>query len=435
VLVGSALGSTLGQLLKIRGDHLKIVVACGAAGGIAATFNTPLSGVLFAFELLILEFKTRSFVPLVIASVFATIISRLYLGHNPAFIVPPYSFVNPVELLFYLGLGVIAAIVAIMQTRILYKAEDIFDRISIPGWIKPAIGGILIGFLALQFPQIMGTGYHTVESALSGNLLPGLLITLAMVKIMALSVTLGSGGSGGVFAPTLFIGSMVGGAYGHLIHGLFPEHTAAHGAYALVGMAAVFSGATRGTLTAIVMLFEMTLDYQIILPLMFACVVADLISWKLQPNTIYTMKLARRGTYVPADMQVNILDIKTAADVMAHDVITVAPGISVEEYERSVRLTGHHGFPVLNSRGKLAGLITDHDITCCKGRGETGVRVKELMQKNVITAYPHDSLQSVFKSMLTHNISHVPVVDVKDSKKVLGFITKRDILNVLDEEM
>ncbi len=435
VHVGSALGSTIGQLLKIRGDYLKIVVACGAAGGIAATFNTPLSGVLFAFELLLLEFKTRSFVPLVISSVFATIISRLYLGHNPAFIVPPYSFVSPVELFFYLGLGVIAALVAIAQIKILYKAEDLFDRIPLPGWIKPAVGGALIGFLALQFPQIMGTGYHTVDAALSGNLLPGLLITLALVKIMALSITIGSGGSGGVFAPTLFIGSMVGGAYGHLIHGLFPDHTASHGAYALVGMAAVFSGATRGTLTAIIMLFEMTLDYQIILPLMFACVIADLISWKLLPQTIYTMKLTRRGTYVPADMQVNILDIKTAADVMARDVVTVAPGISVEQYESSVRLTGHHGFPVLNSRGKLVGIITDYDITCCKGRGETGVRVKELMRKDVVTAFPQDSLQSVFKSMLSHNISHVPVVDVKDQRKVLGFISKRDILTVLDEEL
>jgi CIC family chloride channel protein len=434
VHVGSALGSSIGQLLKIRGNVLKVAVGCGAAGGISATFNTPLSGVLFAVELLLLEFKTRSFVPLVISSVFATIISRIYLGHSPAFVVPPYSFVNPVELLFYLGLGLIAALVAVAEIKTLYRAEDFFDKLRIPDWTKPVLGGLIIGAIALAFPRILGIGYPSVDAALSENLALSALLSLAIVKILALSVTIGSGGSGGVFAPTLFIGSMVGGAYGYAIHLLFPDVTASYGAYALVGMAAVFAGTTRATLTAIVMLFEMTQDYAIILPLMFACVVADLLAWKLQKDTIYTKKLVRRGTYIPTDMQVNILDVKTAADVMATDIVTVSPKITVEEFEKSVAPTGHHGFPVV-TKGKLVGIITDYDITCCKGIGETGIKVEDLMHENVVTAHPNDSLQSVFENMLTRNISHVPVVDRKNPRKLLGFITKRDVLNVLSKDL
>ncbi|MFH1437919.1 MAG: chloride channel protein [Pseudomonadota bacterium] len=434
VQVGSALGSTIGQVIKIRPDLLKIVVACGAAGGISATFNTPISGVIFAFELLLFEFKTRSFIPLVIASVFGTIISRIYLGHNPAFIVPSYTLVSPLELFFYLGLGVIAAFVAIAEVKILYRVEDAFDRLRIPEWIKPVIGGLLIGVIALQFPGIMGIGYHGVGDALTEQLPVMVLLSLAAMKIIALSITIGSGGSGGVFAPTLFIGSMVGGAYGCFIHGLFPDMTASYGAYALVGMAAVFAGATRATLTAIIMLFEMTMDYDIILPLMFSCVVADLITWKLQKETIYTKKIARRGTYIPADMQVNILDVKIAADIMARDIITVTPDMTVSEYEKSIKPSGHHGFPVV-SDGELIGIVSDHDITACKEIGETDFTIMNLMQDKIVTAYPSSSLQSVFKSMLNLNISHVPVVDFKNPKKLVGFITKRDILTVLDEEI
>lgn len=434
VHIGSSLGSTIGQLLKIRGDFLKIVVGCGAAGGISATFNTPISGVIFAFELVVLEFKTRSFVPLVIASVFATIISRIYLGENPAFIVPPYSFVDPVELLFYLCLGIIAALVAIFQVKILYWMEDLFDRLRTPEWTKPVMGGLLIGLIAIWFPQIMGTGYFPVDAALSENLALTVLLSLACVKILALAITIGSGGSGGIFAPTLFIGSMVGGAYGYVIHSFFPEVTASYGAYALVGMAAVFAGSTRATLTAIIMLFEMTQSYEIILPLMFSCVVADLVTWKLQRDTIYTKKLTRRGTYIPTDMQVNILDVKTAADVMAGNIITVNPDITVDEFEKSARLSGHHGFPVVCDE-KLVGIITDYDITCCKGIGETNITISELMQEKIITANPGDSLQFVFKNMLARNISHIPVVDDRDPKKLLGFITKRDILRMLNEEL
>jgi len=440
VQIGSAAGSALGQLLRLETRDLKVLVGCGATAGIAATFNTPLAGVLFAIELILLEFRTRSFVPLVISSVFATILSRSFLGRQPAFIVPPYAFQSPMELWFYLILGLIAAGVGVLIIELLYGLEDAFERLKLHPVLKPALGGLMLGALGFFVtPRIFGVGYETVDAILQGAFgdpalpLAGLLLGLGLLKVLALSITLGSGGSGGVFAPSLFIGAAVGGAFGVAVNALFPGVAAPYPAYALVGMAAVFAAASRATLTSIVMLFEMTRDYHIILPLMFACVVATIVAWVLYPETIYTKKLARRGLKIEKDLEVNVLRTRFVADVMtqAARVIAVTPAMTLRQVRNLILETGHQGFPVLDESGKLVGIVTGHDILEALKKDRERARdwpVSAVMKQELVVAYPEETLDLVWERMRLHGIGRLPVVDRRDPSRLLGIVTRGDLI-------
>jgi len=437
VQIGSAAGSALGQLLRLDSRDLKVLVGCGATAGITATFNTPLAGVLFSIELILLEFRTRSFVPLVISSVIATIISRTFLGSQPAFSIPPYAFQSPIELLFYLVLGVLAALAGIAFIEGLYRSEDLFERLRLHPLLKPALGGLLVGLVGLAFPQVFGVGYETVSDLLNGRLgevawpLMGELALLALAKIVALSLTLGSGGSGGVFAPSLFIGASLGGAFGVLVSQLFPGIVAPYPAYALVGMAAVFSAVSRATFTAIMMLFEMTRDYNIILPLMFACVVADVLAWLLYPDTIYTKKLARRGIKIEQDLEVNVLRTRFIGDVMTREVQTVPPEMTLRKVRDLILETGHHGFPIVDAEGKLIGILTGRDVKEAIRRNPQDGRelpAITVAQRSLVVAYPDETLDVAWERMRQHDIGRLPVVSREDPRRLVGFLTKGDLI-------
>jgi CIC family chloride channel protein len=270
VQIGSAIGSALGQFMKVSADRMRILVGCGAAAGIAATFNAPIAGSMFALEIILGDFGLATFSPIVISSVVATAVSRAYLGDTPAFIVPVYELVSAWELPMYLFLGLFCALVGITFTKTLYRIEDLFDEIKFPEYLKGIIGGLFLGVASLVFPQILGVGYGAIDMALMQQMAWWLLLVLVPAKILATSITIGSGGSGGIFAPSLFLGAMAGGVFGAVVHQLFPNITASPGAYSIVGMGAVVAATTHGPLAAILILFEMTGDYKIILPLMAA---------------------------------------------------------------------------------------------------------------------------------------------------------------------
>jgi len=295
VQIGSAVGSTIGQALKMSEDRIKNLVACGAAAGISATFNAPIAGVFFALEVILGEFSTGSFSAVVLSSVTASIIARAFLGDHPAFDIPKYSLQSPWEIGNYFLLGILCAVTALLFIKILYFFEDVFDAIKIPEYIKPVFGGFIIGATGLFFPQIFGVGYETVSLALTGNILITTLALLIFVKILATSITIGSGGSGGVFAPSLFIGAMLGGFFGYVVGAFYPGWAGVSGAYALAGMGGVFAAAAHAPITAILILFEMTNNYRIILPLMITCVISVTIISLLSKENIYTEKLLRRG--------------------------------------------------------------------------------------------------------------------------------------------
>lgn len=331
VQIGAALGSNLGQWLRVSGQRLRTLVGCGAAAGIAATFNAPIAGPIFAAEVILGDFGVAQFSPIVISSVIATVISRYYLGDFPAFIVPGYELVSAWELPIYFVLGAAAALVALVFVKVLYFFEDWLETVPWPAWITASLGGLAVGCLGIAFPEVFGVGYEAMDRALAGEMGLGLLAILLLLKILATSITLGSGGSGGIFAPSLFIGAMTGGLLGTLVHQVFPGATASPGAYALVGMGAVVAGTTHAPITAILILFELTSDYQLIVPLMTSCIIASLIASRLEPESIYTMKLTRRGSAIRRGQDLNVLRALKVRDVMSDQVVMVREDKSLGE--------------------------------------------------------------------------------------------------------
>ncbi|MDH5506558.1 MAG: chloride channel protein [Anaerolineae bacterium] len=362
--IGSTLGSMIGQWLNLSDERVRNLVACGAAGGIAATFNAPIAATIFSLEVILGQFHVTYFGSVVISAVTADVIAHFFEGNLRAFSIPVYTLVNPLELVFYVLLGILAAFLAFGFSRILYFSEDIWDKLPFPEYIKPALGGVLVGLLGLLtykidgFPRIFGVGYESITDALHGNLAWQITLGLFLFKLLATITTLGSGGSGGVFAPSLFMGAMLGEGFGNAVNVLFPAITAPPGAYAVVGMAAFFAGAAHAPITAVLILFEMTGDYQIILPLMLATVMSTLISRVISPQSIYTLKLARKGIHIENGQDIDILQSVTVGEIMTTQMDVVKSDMPLSELALEFDRTHHHGFPVVTAEGSLAGIVT-----------------------------------------------------------------------------
>ncbi|MFH1429212.1 MAG: chloride channel protein [Candidatus Margulisiibacteriota bacterium] len=424
VQIGSAIGSTLGQYLNLTHKQIKNLVACGAAAGIAATFNAPIAGVIFAMEVILRDFNRFSFGIVVISSVVASSISRAYYGNVPAFKIIPYALHHYSELVLYLVLGVVCGITALLFVKTLSKSEDLFKHFKVPELSKPVLGGLLIGSIGLFFPHIFGVGYETMEKVLSGLLSLKVILFLIFIKIIATSITIGSGGSGGVFAPSLFIGAMTGGTLGKVFEVLFPKLGVASGSYSLVGMAALFAAAAQAPMSSIIILFELTDDYRIILPLMLSCVVSTVIYHHFNKESIYTEKLTARGIHIPAAGEINYFDSIAVRDAMIEKVDAVLETGSLEDVQKKIKDTGHKGFPVVNSNDDLLGMITQEDI---KDKPLDAI-VKDIYNRNFKYCLPDQSLNTALEKMATYNIGRMPVVDESNPKKMLGIITRKSLL-------
>ncbi len=296
VQIGSAIGSSIGQMAKLSTPNIRTLVACGAAGGIAATFNAPIAGAIFAMEVLTRRIQA-DFLLVLLTSLSSALVARHFLGNYPAFHVTPYELISPKEIPLYFLMGLLIGLAAIGYVKLLYRSEAWFGSWNFPEWAKPGVGGLFVGLILNYFPQIYGAGFPAMESALWVRFSFELLVALFFMELIGNCATLGSGGSGGVFAPSLYMGAMLGGAFGMLVHTLFPEVTAGSGAYAMVGMAAFFAAAAKAPTTSSLILFEMTNDYRIMLPLMAAVVASVYISHQLLPHSIYTLKLHQRGIH------------------------------------------------------------------------------------------------------------------------------------------
>ncbi len=435
VQIGSAIGSTIGQWLGVGQRRLRTLVGCGAAAGIAGTFNAPVAGALFAVEILLGDFGVSQFSPIVISSVAATVVGRHFLGDTPAFEVHPYSLVSAGELFAYAVLGIVAGLTALLFVRTLYGLEDAFDRLPLNGVLRAVIGGGLVGGIGLYYPEIFGVGYEAINQALRGELLWQFLLVLAAIKILAVGLTLGSGGSGGIFAPSLFIGAMVGGAVGSAVHSIWPNATGGPGAYALVGMGAVVAAGTHAPITAILIIFELTEDYKIILPLMISCIIATLLATRLQKASIYTLKLLRRGVDIREGQTINVLGNLKAQQVIRSDFVSVPPGENLMAViAKFITRPGETVF-VTDQEQQLLGVITIDDIRPIMADPalvKSLVIAGDMMREDGFPVFsPDDPLDEVMRRFGTYRFQ-TPAV--KDSR-VVGAIWPQDVIERYNAEV
>ncbi len=437
VQIGSALGSSIGQFLHLGRNRLRTLAACGAAAGIAGTFNAPIAGALFAAEVILGDFAPAQLTPIVISSVASTVISHHFFGDVPAFAVPSYSLVSPWELGIYAILGLVCGLMALAFVKILYFSEDLFEGPlgRIPGIVQAVLGGLIIGLIALRFPQVMGVGYEAIESALHEELLLQTLLILALVKIVAVSITIGSGGSGGVFAPSLMVGAMVGGAMGTIAHSWWPGATASSGAYALVGAGAVVAAATSAPLTAYMIIFELSNDYKIILPLMIACVLATMLfSWVTDAN-IYTTKLLRRGLDLFKGRSLNVLKHLRARDIMHEPEGMIGPDTRLLDLLSEFMENRHNSLYVVDEQQRLKGIVHFDDVRPflrSSQRSSQSILAFDLMHTDGFPQVaPDEGLDKVIRQ-LHHYRYEVPVVE---GGKLVGAIQPGDVIHEYNSEV
>jgi len=430
--IGAAIGSLVGQLLKLPAQSIRLLVVCGLSAGIAGTFNAPLGGALFGMEVLLRGVGLHDAIPVLLASVVGAAVADVFLGQEPAFITPPITSWSPYELPLYILLGAVFGILAVIWVKLFYAIEGFFDRLRVHPYFKPAIGGLITGFLAAPYVElgVMGVGYEGVNMALSGRLPLDLLFTLGILKIAATSLTLGSGGSGGVFAPTLYIGSMFGAAMGILFNTLFPSLVEHPFTYSLAGMGALFAGAAKAPLNVIVMIPEMSGDYALIPPLMASSATSFIVSWiLLKGSSIYTLKLERRGVSLRMGRYFN-LDVVKVGDVMTRNVVTVTPDTPLPILEIMFEEHGHVGYPVVEN-GRLVGMVTLSDLLRVPKERRAEMKVRDVASTKLVTAYPDETLYQALNKMWENDISRLPIVDRENPQRLIGIISKKDIIRAL----
>lgn len=431
VQIGAALGSSFGQAFKLPESRIRNLVACGAAAGIAGVFNTPIAGVMFASEVILRDFGANALSTVVVAAVSSSIISRIFLGDHPSFIVPTFNLHNPLEIFLYFGLGILAALAAVSFMLTLDWSETKFENWRFPAWLKPACGGLLVGCLGYFFPQIFGSGLSAIQDALHGNLTLQILISLIFVKILATSLSLGAGSSGGVFAPLLFIGAVLGGAFGQFASRHYGMSIAPSGAYALVGMASVFAAAARAPITSILIVFELTGSYGMILPIMVGVVTATSIAQMLVKDSIYLGKLKRKGIDVKSFEDTRVLEGLKAGDAMTQDFQIVREDTTALELINLMSQNMNKSVFVVDRKNKLSSIIKAAEfnkVLMSEGKDfliadDISVPIKEF-------SFPDEPLNEAARLMAAHHLTEMPVVDSLNTSKIVGVLKSEDVFRI-----
>jgi len=434
IQTGGAIGSLVGQAFHTTAVERKVLLACGAAG-MSATFNTPIAGVILAIELLLFEFKSRSFIPLVIASTLATAVHMQLLGLGPMFKVSPMDFAVPRGLPFYLVLGLICGLAAVGFSKLLYWVEDQFEKLPINEMWWPAIGALGLGIIGFFVPRVLGVGYDTIGDILNGQLAWKLLLVVLLAKAVALAVSLGSGTSGGLLAPCFMWSAAMGGIFAMVSNHLLPGAHLSPGAFALVAMGAVFAAASRATFTFIIFAFEITRDYNSVLPLMLVSVIADGIAMLLMPNSsIMTEKLARRGLHVHQDYEADVLSQARVADTMEQELPAILANITVGALAERIAqhdpaVARHEALLILDDDGKLAGIITRGDLLRALDKDSSGaMTVQQAGSTRLVVTHPDELVSEAASKMLRYDIGRLPVVDRADGRKAVGYLGRSGVM-------
>jgi CIC family chloride channel protein len=428
--IGAAVGSAVGQFLRVSGERMRNLVGCGAAGGIAAVFNAPMGGVFFALEVLLGDFSMQTFPPIVIASVAAVSVSRAFLGNVLIFRVPQFHLASFPQILICAVLGAACGGIAQWFIRSLDRTEKTFSSSRIPVWLRAAVGGGITGIIAIKFPQVLGTDDIALDQALHGALPWVLLLGIGFAKIAATSFSLGSGGSGGILGPSLFIGGMIGALAGTAANGLFPASAGTVGGYTLIGMAAFLAPMVGAPLTAILILFEMTGDYAIILPLLVAVITAMLVSGRISRFSLYTHSLHKKGVDLVRGREEGVLKTLTVRDVMREEVTTISPSATFGELSERFLKAPDDYFYLNDESGALRGVVSFMDIRpYLREEGLRDlVRVEDIATSDPVSVTPGETLFDVLIKFGYKNVAVLPVISDPHARRLIGIIHRKDVL-------
>lgn len=430
-LIGASFGSVMGQALRLSDRYLSLLVASGAAAGIAATFNAPIAGAFFAMEVVLGSYAMGVIVPTTVAAVTGSITFNAIMGNHLVLPTATFGLVHPAEFFVMLILGAIAGLVGLAYTNGLHVSENLFGEWQVPFWVKPVAGGALVAAIGFIAPRALGVGYETMDLATTGSLTLGAFFVLLLAKYLATLVTIGAGGSGGVFAPSLYLGTMLGGSFGALAHGLFPNLVAVPQAYAVVGMGAVFAAAAQAPLTAIIIILEMTGDYAITVGVMAACVMSYFVYGSLARDSMYTVKLTKKGIIILRGTEVRPTERipVSAAQRPFENGIAAATPLEVV-YQQNMGLAGRHQEPLVlvDERGGLYGVVSPEEVW--RGMGEEKGRrpVGEVATRSVVTVYPDQSLEEAMRLFALYDYRMLPVVRRDDPAQVVGILGRADAL-------
>jgi chloride channel protein, CIC family len=434
IQTGGAVGSFIGQILNTTESERRILLACGSAAGLAATFGTPISGVIMAIEILLFEFRTRSFIPLVIASSLATAVRFQLMQTGAMFPVGSLDFNLPGALPFYIILGIVCGLTAVAFIKTLYWTEDQFEKLHLSPFLLPSIGALGVGVLGYFVPRIFGPGYDTIGAILENHFTLTFLLVILVFKFVALILSLGTRTSGGLLAPVFMIGAAIGGLFAMLINHLVPGANLSPGAFALVGMGAVFGASVRSTFAFIIFPLEMTRDFDSVLPLMLVGVVASGVAYILYKNSVVTEKLARRGLLIPQDYEADIFKRIPVSEVMDTNFHAIAPGMTVRELYDKIQngdsdVNRHRGLPVVDGDGKLVAVITHDDVRKAVQAGQGDKSVGEIASKDLVLAFAAEPLYEAVVRMLHHDIGRLPVVRRDDIHKIIGYLGRSQVIS------
>jgi CIC family chloride channel protein len=429
VQIGASVGSSLARLFRVTRRRAQLLVACGAAGGIAAVFNAPIAGAFFTAEIITGRFEMRDLSYLFTASAMGAIVARSLLQNHASFAVPAYQLSSSWALFVHAVLGVLCALVGHLFVQALHLSEHVFERLRLHPVLKPALGGLLVGLMGLRIPQVFGTGSESLSLVLRHPVGASLLLLWLAGKLVSTSLTLGSGGSGGDLMPSLFLGAMLGGIVGDVVHHLLPAATMPPGGYALVGAGALFAGVAHAPITGIILGFEMGRDYGVVLPLMVSCSVSALVASQLHTASLYTFKLHQRGVDIQRlrGTRRDLLDSVRVGEVMTRDVPVVPPDLPLAELLNRFSTTGHHGFVVAEG-DRLLGIVTLSDAQTALDGTEALNRVRDIATEEPIVCYPSDTLNEALRRLGTRQVGRIPVVLESAPDRVVGILRRGDIL-------
>ncbi|MEE8484215.1 MAG: chloride channel protein [Nitrospinota bacterium] len=431
VQMGAAIGSVIGRNIKASHERIRLLCGCGTAAAIAAAFNAPLGGLIFAIEVVLGDFNIKVFSPLIFASVIATVTARHLEGDVPVFELPAYTLVSTWEIVAFVALGVICGILAAFLYKTYFMTVDILNKLKLHPIILPAFGGMLVGLIAIAFPDILGNGYDSMNKVLTGKMTLWIAFALVFVKIIATSITLGSKGSGGKFAPALFVGSMAGGAFGAALNYFFPESVGPSGSYALVGMGAVMAAIAHAPLTNILMVFELTNNFQVIVPIMVACISSSFVYSYFWPNSIYMEELRLRGITLWEGREAAIMGAIKVKDVMTKEFEAIPETMPFKKIQNLITKSKEVYFPCVDDKGKLTGVLSVQDMREFMFESGLGdlVIAKEIATDEVISVYPDDDLNVAMDKFAIKDLDELPVIAHKPQNRVVGILKRIEVMN------